>query len=275
MLREKREAEIAALAETIADSFSPSQVVDLGAIAAANSITFDYGAYETFFDGMLQYHKGKFHIFLNLDKLGNPNSPRARFTIAHELGHFYIDEHRNALTSGKVKPHTSMVEIYNNENLAEIEADCFASNLLMPESRFMDTCKGSKKTGMAAILFLSDTFQVSVLSAAVNYIKRNICPCSLIKWGDAGYQWSLQSRSFMDLFSRKVHLTYSPGRDTATYKALHQKDAYSLDFHKSVTTMSTWCKSIHPTGKDNLILNEESKKLGAYGGITLLTLSNL
>ena len=275
MLRKKRETEIAELAETVADSFSSSQNVDLEAIAAANSITFDYGSYDYCFDGMLQYRAGRFHIFLNVDKLGKPNSPRSRFTMAHELGHFYIDEHRNALKSGKVNSHTSMVEIYNNNNLAEMEADCFASNLLMPESRFVHACRGSRRFGLDAVLYLSNVFQVSVLSAAVNYVKRDMKPCIIIKWGTAGYQWSLQSKSFMTLLSKKLYLDFSPGRDTATYKAMHQTEAYSLDFHKSVSTLSTWCKAIYPSSKENYILNEESIKLGTYGGITLLTVNSI
>jgi Zn-dependent peptidase ImmA (M78 family) len=275
MLRKRRETEIAELAETVADSFFPSQNADLEAIAAINSITFDYGSYDSCFDGMLQYRAGRFHIFLNVDKLGKPNSPRTRFTLAHELGHFYIDEHRNALKSGKVNSHTSMVEIYNNNNLAEFEADCFASNLLMPNNRFMLACRGSKKFGLAAVLHLSNVFQVSVLSAAVKYVKRDMRPCVIIKWGTTDYQWSLQSKSFMSLFSKKLYLGFAPGRDTATYNAMHQTEAYSLDFHKSVSTLSTWCKAIYPSSKENHILIEESIKLGTYGGITLLTLSNI
>ncbi|PRY13769.1 uncharacterized protein DUF955 [Pontibacter ummariensis] len=275
MLRNNRELEIAELAESVADHFSSDQVIDLEAIAGANSISYDYGPYESYFDGMLQCLGDKFHIFLNLDKLGKRNSPRARFTMAHELGHYYIDEHRNALLSGRVRPHTSMVEIYNNINLAEREADCFASNLLMPKNRFLSTYKAGKKVGLAAVLHLANAFQVSVVSSAVNFVKSDVNVCALVKWSAKGYEWSLQSKSFTNLFSKNLHITYSPGRETATYKALHQEDIYSLDFYKSVTTMSMWSKSIAKTGKDNIFLNEEAIKLGAYGGITLLTRSNL
>ena len=58
--------------------------------------------------GMLEHRGGRpacwsggWHIYCNLDCVGQKDSPRARFTLAHELGHYYIDEHRNALVAGR------------------------------------------------------------------------------------------------------------------------------------------------------------------------------
>ena len=271
MLRRTREIEIAELAESIADYYFPSTFINPGAIAIANSITYDFDNYESYFDGMLQYHGGKFHIFLDLDKLQSHHSPRARFTLAHELGHFYIDEHRNALKSGRVKPHTSMVEIYSNNNLAEMEADCFASNLLMPRRRFQEKFLKNKQRGLAAILQLADGFQVSILGSAVNYIKRDLSQSILVKWGPKGYEWSMQSMSFINLFSKKLYINFYSQRDTATYLAQNQAEQFSSDFHRSTSTLSLWSNSIFPSGKDNYFLNEEAIKLGGYGGLTLLT----
>ena len=272
MLRRTREIEIAELAESIADYYFPSTAINPEAIAKANGITYDFDNYESYFDGMLQYHGGKFHIFLDLDKLQSPNSPRARFTLAHELGHFYIDEHRNALKSGRVKPHTSMVEIYSNNNLAEMEADCFASNLLMPGRRFQKKALKNKQPGLAAILQLANEFQVSILSSAVNYIKSDLSSSILVKWGSKGYEWSMQSTPFINLFSKKLYINLYSSRGTATYLAQNQAEQFSLNFHRSTSTLSMWSNSIFPSGKDNYILNEESIKLGSYGGISLLTI---
>jgi hypothetical protein len=56
------------------------------------------------------YLKGRFHIYCNLDRENLPSSPRARFTLSHELGHYFIDEHQNNLASGQVRPHPSAAE---------------------------------------------------------------------------------------------------------------------------------------------------------------------
>src|ERR1035438_576059 len=47
----------------------------------------------------------------------------------------FIDEHRNGLASGRVLAHPSKCE-YESDLEVEMEADTFASNLLMPQARF-------------------------------------------------------------------------------------------------------------------------------------------
>lgn len=58
-----------------------------------------------------------------------------RFTLAHELGHYFIDQHRRGLEEGKVRSHGSVVE-FESELPIEQEADTFAASLLMPRERF-------------------------------------------------------------------------------------------------------------------------------------------
>src|SRR5258706_8422087 len=53
---------------------------------------------------------------------------------AYEIGHFFIDEHRNALASGQ-PPHPSFPN-HPTENLAEQEANLFSSHLLMPAKEY-------------------------------------------------------------------------------------------------------------------------------------------
>lgn len=106
------------------------------------------------FDGMTFYDKGKFFIHLNTD-LGNKlGSPKGRFTLAHELGHYYIDSHRIGLKKGLLEPHPSNTN-RKQFNLIEREADYFASCLLMPEVRFRKDCY-RKKFGIELIDFLKE-----------------------------------------------------------------------------------------------------------------------
>lgn len=91
-------AEIENLAEFIADTYCPDEMVDPEIIAIKNGITYSYGHYEDAFDGMLEFVSGDFHIYVNLDTLKKQDHPRARFTFSHELGHYYIDDHRNSST---------------------------------------------------------------------------------------------------------------------------------------------------------------------------------
>ena len=67
---------------------------------------------------------------LNIDKHNRPGSDRGRFTLAHELGHYFIDAHRIGLKNGLLEPHPSLT---NRKQFTTIEreADYFASCLLL------------------------------------------------------------------------------------------------------------------------------------------------
>src|SRR5439155_25692637 len=131
-LSNERCSEIAELAEIVSLEHCPKGRIDPESIARAVGLTISYGTYRDCFDGLLEHLSGRFHIYCNLDRIESPNSGRAHFTIAHELGHYFIDEHRNALAAGVVPSHPSFCE-HESEFLVEKEADHFASNLLLPE----------------------------------------------------------------------------------------------------------------------------------------------
>ncbi len=65
----------------------------------------DYG--RNTFDGMTWYEpdQDQFFIHINIARGNRENSSKARFTLAHELGHYFIDHHRHALETGKMQPH--------------------------------------------------------------------------------------------------------------------------------------------------------------------------
>ena len=105
----KRLQDIEELAEFVTESTFPNSRTEPEQIAEQLGITHNYGHYEDAFDGLLEYCDGDFHIFGNLERVYYPEHPRARFTFSHELGHYFIDEHRNAL-AGSVGPHASFTD---------------------------------------------------------------------------------------------------------------------------------------------------------------------
>lgn len=83
---------------------------------------------------------------------------RQRFTMAHELGHYVL--HRNNIG---IK-HEDMVLFRNNEvNPMEVEANNFASELLIPREEF----KKHIADGVTKISDLSEKFDVSI--SAIRY----------------------------------------------------------------------------------------------------------
>lgn len=191
---ETRKRLIGKLAEEISDYYFPLQLVNPGVIADEEGITFNYGNYGNSFDGLLQHQFGNFHIFINLDRLKSPNLPRARYTFAHELAHYYIDDHRKALKDGLVPSHPSFNSMFA-KNPVEIEADYFASCLLMPSTSFRHQCN---KVPLSSSLInsLSGCFNTSVSSVLFRYFELDMFPMVIICSKNGIVEWSRRSKDF-------------------------------------------------------------------------------
>ncbi len=131
------------LASSIADYYFPNSQIDPIVIAEKNDISYCFGNYSDAFDGLIECEDKDFHIFINLCRLKQAYSERARFTFAHELGHYFIDNHRNSLLKGLSPSHCSNTG-FKSKNRAERQADYFGSCLLMPETSFRKYCYKKK-----------------------------------------------------------------------------------------------------------------------------------
>jgi hypothetical protein len=262
-------SDIAELAETVAATHCAGNKTEPEAIIAAKGITLSFGSYADAFDGMLEHKGGRFHIYANLDQLKTRESGRARFTLAHELGHYFIDEHRRALQSGRAPSHPSFTD-YQSRNPVENEADHFASNLLMPADRFV---KAAKRTalGLDAILSLKDTFGTSITSTAIRYTQLDILPCALVKWNVDGFAWKWFSPSTYTAGIRAtVRTMESVPRDSATGKALAGDTPPQKGFFQCGTSASAWFPGIWAGSAKDLVFIEQAIPLGEFGVLTLL-----
>lgn len=85
---------------------------------------------------------------------------RDRFTIAHELGHYFL--HYRAPEKYRVgEPVSTFTRL--GRNVAETQANVFASNLLMPEGYFTTACEQSG----GDMALVARQFGVSVPAAKV------------------------------------------------------------------------------------------------------------
>jgi Zn-dependent peptidase ImmA (M78 family) len=268
-LAHARVEEIAQLAEAVADTYFPTEKIDPAAIAKAKDITLSFGNYEDAFDGLLEHRRGRFHIFANLDRIESADSPRSRFTVGHELGHYFIDEHRNALSTGRALPHPSFSE-YESDLLVEREADLFAANLLMPTGRFNQIAK-REKTGLEGILKIRDHFGTSVTSTAIRYVTSDFVPCAVVKWDkdDFGWKW-LSTETFAARFRKTVESIKDLPEDSPTAKALAREQPPSQGFFEAGTTAATWFPYVRDYEVRNVIFIEQAIPLGRFGVLTFL-----
>ena len=264
-----REQEIAELAEAITGDYFPTSRVDPLEIIKAKQISFSFGRYGDYFDGLLEHRNGRFHIFANLDRLESADSPRARFTLGHELGHYFIDEHRNALAMGLAPSHPSICE-YESGLPVEREADHFASSLLMPSKRFRKLADKAR-LGLDGILSIADEFGTSVTSTAIKYAKSDIVPCAVVKWNKDGYAWKwLSTETFRSRYLKTIESVDRLLPDSPTAKALAGESPVSIRFFSAGTTASAWFPFVNDHSDRNAILVEQAIPLGRFGVLTFL-----
>jgi len=153
----------------LVDEYSEGIIVDLVKIAEAEGIRIHVDDYENYFDGMFVIDEGNFHIHLNSNRGNYLTSGRGRFSLAHELGHYLIENHYEDILKGKLLPHPSF-QTGEQRNDYEVEADCFAANLLMPKEKFYNYCSG-QKFSWQLIEDLSNAFGTSRFATLLRFIK--------------------------------------------------------------------------------------------------------
>jgi Zn-dependent peptidase ImmA (M78 family) len=271
-LPQEREREIIDLAEAVAEEYGPEEGKPIDPLFVINSqtITTSFNWYGNAFDGMLEHRSGRFHIYCNLSRIESPDSPRARFTLSHELGHYFIDDHRNALSSGKTPAHRSKCEYESYDLAVEQEADLFASSFLMPTVRFLKEAKGAKP-GLPAILSLANTFAASVTSTAIRYVKSDLVPCAVIKWGLEGFQWKfLSTEAFRARFLKTIEEIDKLADGSATLSALKGEHPPATGFLENGTTSAAWFPFLADHDARNILLIEQAVPLGRFGVLTFL-----
>jgi Zn-dependent peptidase ImmA (M78 family) len=214
------------------------------------------------FDGRIEYIREK-KIFI----LYHPIviTPRVRFTIAHELGHFYIPEHRNLLLVGKA--HNSKPGFISDKKI-EREADEFASYLLIPQTYLGKLLWQKKFLALKDLLELSNQFQASATAMAIRYVNMTPEPCAIIlsKDGQQKFYWPSEEMGHRG-FKWRGSSGIPP--NSATSEADRNQGSGQVFENKKETDSSVWFSN----RKRECELWEEAFPLG-YTGLVLTMLSD-
>ncbi|MGY2492014.1 ImmA/IrrE family metallo-endopeptidase [Cupriavidus sp. CP313] len=89
-----------------------------------------------------------------------------RFSIAHELGHYFLDGHPDAVFRGG-DVHESKAGFASSDQY-ELEADHFAAGLLMP-SHLFDAAASRYSDGLEAVKGLAGDCKTSLTASAIRY----------------------------------------------------------------------------------------------------------
>lgn len=269
-LSKEQKEELADLADAVlAEHEAGAKAIDPVPIVTAKGIRLVYGRYGEAFDGLLRHKASRFSLFCNLDRVETKKSRRARFTIAHELGHYFIASHRNALQAGLAPQHRSFCE-YESKLFVEQQADCFASNLLLPRESFLKKAKGCGP-GLGGVLSLSDHFDTSVTATAIRYAALGVAPCVVIKWNTNRFGWKwLAEDAYAAGYRKTIEDKAAVVPDSATDKAFTATTPPPERFFKSATTAAFWFPFVTAGSQRDVMLHEHAMPLGRFGVLTLL-----
>lgn len=271
VIESERRLFLAKLGESIAEDFCAGlDQVDPALILREHGVTLSFDHYGEYFDGMLHHEAGRFHVYCNEARCGPRHEGRARFTLAHELGHFFIPEHYAALCNGVAPHHPSFCNKSNAQPYVEVEADFFASRLLMPESLFAATVR---RFGwdMAGLRKTANTLGTSLQSTARRFIDSVDFPCAFVVWREGKEPWFGISTAFrLYGFSYFTPHAGAAINGSATAIALAEDVQPFSDIRQSMSVASIWFRGVSPGDRRDVPLHEEALKT-AYGTITWIT----
>lgn len=103
-----------------------------------------------------------------------------RFSIAHELGHYFLTGHPEELFANADVHHSRAG--FGSSDVLELEADHFAAALLMPKPLFASKMRDISMAaqGLDLVIGLRDACETSLLAAAIRYVEMAGLPTAVI-----------------------------------------------------------------------------------------------
>jgi len=214
--------------------------------------------------GMLLRHGNSFGILYSSDI---PNEGFQRFSVAHELGHYFLDGHvDHVLPNDGV--HASHAGFASGDPY-EQEADSFAVGLLMPAKPFK-RLMGRSRLGLEDIESARDSCKTSLTATAIRYAELTDDAVAVILSRGRTIDYCILSeamKSLPDLTWPKRGSPVPANTTTAQFNADNSR-GLRAEREESEIDVLDWLG-----GKRSTIVTEEVVGLGRYGK-TLTVLSS-
>jgi Zn-dependent peptidase ImmA (M78 family) len=194
-----------------------------------------------------------------------PNRKRVRFSIAHELGHYFIESHRELLVAGKNHDSTPG---FICDNALEVEADEFAAALLIPRTHIERRLQKRPFMTLEEILKMGDEWQSSARSAAIRYLRYTGEACGMVISKQGRITKYIPSDEAVALGFRFTGLNHLP--EVAAACRFRNDETTKGKIEEAHITTKAWFP--HLNGERDL--HEESFRLGGTGYVlSLLSIS--
>ena len=182
-----------------------------------------------------------------------------RFTVAHELGHYFLDGHPEEIQ--KTSPlHVSRAGFTQGDNSIEIEADHFASGLLLP-TRLVKQSLLRAQIGLEGIQELAEHSECSLTASAIRAAQCGPHPMAVVVSRGDRICYGFLSDGFKQLRPRAFPRKDDPLPFTATRE--FNRDPANVETGRRVTSETTLAEWFD--GLASVSLDEEIIGLGKYG----------
>jgi hypothetical protein len=191
-----------------------------------------------------------------------------RFTVAHELGHYFLEGHYKHIFADGNSRHES-ASGYSSDDPHEREADAFAAALLMPEGLFKTACD-RVPPGFNAIKTLAEKCETSLTATAIRYAVLSDDPIAVVCSKDNRVQFAFMS----DLLKQRRELTWikkNSGIPDGTATHRFNRDPKNIAESKRVSSGSLMDAWFDCGG--TAYVSEEVVGLGPSYGLTLTVLT--
>jgi len=270
MMRNENCGKFVLQGETVAKNHGVTYLpVDIMELARENNIEIrpKPDGLTTGVSGML-IRKNRDHVIIYSTYINNVGFQN--FSIAHELGHYFLPGHTDAVFAEGNK-HESLTG-FTSDNRIEREADCFAVGLLMPKHLFKEAMS-KVDDGLSAIEHLAGRCQTSLIATSIRFAQLSDTPIAIVVSTKDRIDYCFMSDELKSLDGIDWIRKGEPlSKNTATFR--FNQDA-GLVRHASRTDGTSNVQDWFG-GRRSIEMAEEIVGLGNYGKtLTVLTLPDL
>lgn len=196
------------------------------------------------------------------------NEPFQRYSVAHELGHYFLPGHPEAVFDAR-GIHESRAQFVSKDRY-EMEADGFAAGLLMPRHLFVPALERAEQ-GLAAVESLATLCKTSLHATAIRYAQctRDMAAI-VVSVGDridhCIMSEALKGVDGIDWLRKRELLPRSCLTHTFNQNAANVRDAVRIE---ETSNLQEWFG-----GHRRIAIDEDVIGLGSYGK-TLTVLYNI
>lgn len=209
------------------DEIAASQKIKVGRYSLPN---------DRDFSGALLFRGDKRAILLNT---AIQNTGRHNFTLAHELGHYFLQHKPDFQQSGELGFRCSPKDMKDTHRPQEIAANRFATELLMPASQFRSMMSGAP-LDYTLINHLARHFVVSKHACSSRILEFTKEACIIIR--TRGFAINVKNES-LAAKKRLLPLTHIP-IGSAAYSAI-QNEENQISFSEADPVL--WLARTNPT----------------------------